>query len=74
MKNTTIFHLKIIIFTAVKYYIIMYGRVFVMVKNAIYCIGVLTQCPDLILDIMTWRNKGAIYDIQSCKLANQHPY
>ena len=29
-KNITLFHLKIIIFTAVKYYSILYGRVFVM--------------------------------------------
>ena len=29
-KNITIFHLKIIIFTAVKYWCILHGRVFVM--------------------------------------------
>ena len=29
-KNITIFHLKIIIFTAVKYYSILYGRVILM--------------------------------------------
>ena len=30
MKNITIFHLKIFIFTSVKYYRILQGRVFVM--------------------------------------------
>ena len=29
-KTITIFHLKVIIFIAVKYYSILYGRVFVM--------------------------------------------
>ena len=32
-KNVTIFHLKISIFTAVKYYSILYGRVFVMWRS-----------------------------------------
>ena len=30
-QNITFFHLKIIIFTAVKYYSILYGRVFVII-------------------------------------------
>ena len=32
-KNLIIFHLKITIFTAVKYCCILYGRVFVMCRN-----------------------------------------
>ena len=32
-KNIIIFHLKTIVFTAVKYYSILYGRVFVMQGN-----------------------------------------
>ena len=35
-ENITIFHLKIIIFTAVKYYSILYGRVFVMIKQDLF--------------------------------------
>ena len=35
-ENITIFHLKIIIFTAVKYYSILYGRVFVMIIGIIF--------------------------------------
>ena len=35
-KNIAIFHLKIIIFTAVKYYSILYGRVFVMIIMIIH--------------------------------------
>ena len=38
MKNITIFHLKIIFFTSVKYHSILYGRVFVMYKQNLACL------------------------------------
>ena len=43
MKNITIFHLKIIIFTVVKYYIIFYGRVFAMGFYPVYVMSVCTM-------------------------------
>ena len=45
-KTITIFHLKIIIFTAVKYCCILHGRVFVMAKPSSF----VTRAYDTILE------------------------